>query len=161
MFLLVFTVPIISNFIRTNLANICATKSQASLAWAASWQWDLDGSLHLGSDHRGGGNVACSFPLAVQFHGDDTGLDNFQVATTALERAAMHNSLANTDYRAFERHLAAIAQGNGLRSYEALALARLNEARGDHNQAVTAIRDSHAARDLQYLADAAFTRGRV
>jgi tetratricopeptide (TPR) repeat protein len=159
--LLVFTVPIISALIRTNLANICATKSQASLAWAASWQWDLDGSLPLGLDHRGGGNVACSFPLAVRSQGDAIGLGTLQATNTILERAAMYDSLANTDYQAFERHLVVIAQGNALRSHEALALAKLDEARGDHNQAVAAIRDSRTASNLLYLAGAAFTRGRV
>jgi tetratricopeptide (TPR) repeat protein len=160
-FLLAFIIPIISPLIRTNLASICATKSHANLAWVATWHWDMDGSLTLGLDDRGAGSVACLFQRAIRFQGNDTGLDTIQITNTVLERAAMYDSLANADYRAFERHLAAIAQGNALRSHEALALAKLDEARGDHNQAVAAIRDSRAASDLLYLAGAAFTRGRV
>ncbi len=160
-FLLAFIIPIISPLIRTNLASICAAKSHASLAWVATWHWDMDGSLTLGLDDRGAGSVACLFQRAIRFQGNDTGLDTIQITNTVLERAAMYDSLANADHRAFERHLAVIAQSNVLRSHEALALAKLHEARGNREKTVAAIRTGRAARDLQYLADAAYTRGQV
>lgn len=158
---LAFTILLLQDGIQVNLASICLNKSQSGLAWATSWQWDANGNPLLRMDTSRPNNSICRKQPTLRIKAQNASDGDASSANLRRARALLYETLENMDKDGTQRQMQALAQQQGLRPFEVLALAKLYEASNDHIRAATVLREGNAANDLQVLASIAYVKGRV